>query len=206
MADVMPRLATSITLPAQPPRAERSNNAPSSSKIELHHDDGIVAALRARVGGPSTATYKAAVPQPPHVSRISAAQPNEVRHSDAAPPARIATRPNEAHRSVEAPARPKAAKTAKPKPSVAELACPRCRAGTLLTGSRGWGCSRWREGCKFVIWFETAGKKLTIAQLAELVTRGKTRPAKFVDANGRAISARLVLDANGPMPARLEPA
>ena len=73
------------------------------------------------------------------------------------------------------------------------LTCPRCRDGRLLTGSRGWGCSRWREGCRFVVWFETAGKKLTGAQLRDLVTRGKTRKARF-SPDGAEIDGRLVLD------------
>ena len=55
------------------------------------------------------------------------------------------------------------------------LTCPKCRQGTLIAGSRGWGCSRWREGCPFVVWFETSGKRVTAAQLRDLVTRGKTR-------------------------------
>ncbi len=67
-----------------------------------------------------------------------------------------------------------------------DLTCPRCNEGRLLTGKRGWGCSRWREGCPFIIWFETAGRKLTEAQLKELVAKGKTRKAKW---------GRLVLDA-----------
>jgi DNA topoisomerase-3 len=76
-------------------------------------------------------------------------------------------------------------------PAAEALPCPRCKAGTLLTGKRGWGCSRWREGCPFVIWFETAGKRLTAAQLEELVRKGKTRKARF----GRPpVSGRLVLD------------
>ncbi len=99
--------------------------------------------------------------------------------------------------TVEVPAPPAKPSSLKPKAEVSALTCPRCRSGTLLTGARGWGCSRWREGCKFVIWFETAGKKLSVAQLAELVTRGKTRPAKFVDPSGRAVTGRLVLDAQG---------
>jgi DNA topoisomerase-3 len=77
---------------------------------------------------------------------------------------------------------------------IAELTCPRCHAGTLLTGSRGWGCSRWREGCGFVIWFETAGRALTAAQLRDLVTRGKTRKAKFRPDAGGEREGRLVLD------------
>jgi DNA topoisomerase-3 len=95
-----------------------------------------------------------------------------------------------------APAPPPAPSPAPaPTPRAAEssaapaLPCPRCQSGTLITGKRGWGCSRWREGCTFVIWFETAGKRLTDAQLEDLVTKGKTRKGKFGEAQGR-----LVLD------------
>jgi DNA topoisomerase-3 len=64
----------------------------------------------------------------------------------------------------------------------------------LIDGQRGWGCNRWREGCRFVIWFETAGRTLTRAQLEMLVTKGKTRKATFADPRGKPIEARLVLD------------
>jgi DNA topoisomerase-3 len=74
------------------------------------------------------------------------------------------------------------------------LQCPRCREGHLITGGRGWGCDRWKQGCSFVVWFETAGKRLTVAQLRALVTKGKTAKAKFVDGSGKPIEARLVLD------------
>ncbi len=80
------------------------------------------------------------------------------------------------------------------------LACPRCAKGTLITGSRGWGCSRWREGCGFVVWFVTAGRTLTAAQLRDLVTKGKTRKATFERGDGR-----LVIDRAGPGGARFEP-
>jgi DNA topoisomerase-3 len=63
-----------------------------------------------------------------------------------------------------------------------------------MQGQRGWGCTRWREGCRFVIWFEIAGRRLTEAQLRTLITTGKTRKASFVDAHGRAVDARLVLE------------
>jgi DNA topoisomerase-3 len=99
--------------------------------------------------------------------------------------------------SSSSDAAPKRAKPAARSPKAApdSLACPRCRDGRLLTGSRGWGCSRWREGCKFVVWFETAGRKLTSAQLRDLVTRGKTRKARFVP-DGAEADGRLVLDAD----------
>ncbi|MCW5803733.1 MAG: hypothetical protein KIT31_15220 [Deltaproteobacteria bacterium] len=75
------------------------------------------------------------------------------------------------------------------------LGCPRCRQGELIAGQRGWGCSRWREGCRFVIWFETAGRRLTTAQLRDLVTRGKTRKTRFRPDGGGPTDGRLVLDA-----------
>jgi DNA topoisomerase-3 len=87
------------------------------------------------------------------------------------------------------------------------LTCPRCRAGSLLTGSRGWGCSRWREGCTFVIWFETCGRRLSAAQLRDLVTRGKTRKAKFRAPSGALADGKLVLDLEAERGnARFEPA
>jgi DNA topoisomerase-3 len=70
-------------------------------------------------------------------------------------------------------------------PAATTLACPRCKQGTLVAGNRGWGCARWREGCAFVIWFEIAGHRITDAELADLVSKGKTRKRK---------GGRLVLD------------
>jgi DNA topoisomerase-3 len=89
--------------------------------------------------------------------------------------------------------------------AIPELPCPRCRLGVLITGARGWGCARWRDGCRFVIWFETAGRRLTAVQLRDLVTRGKTRKARFRSALGE-VDGRLVLDPAADGGARLEPA
>ncbi|MGN6104395.1 MAG: topoisomerase C-terminal repeat-containing protein, partial [Kofleriaceae bacterium] len=90
--------------------------------------------------------------------------------------------------------------------AVVELVCPRCRIGKLLAGARGWGCARWREGCGFVVWFETAGRRLSAAQLRDLVTRGRTRKARFAPERGVEIEGRLVLDpARDGGAARFEP-
>jgi DNA topoisomerase III len=79
-------------------------------------------------------------------------------------------------------------------PVVGTLVCPRCKQGTLVAGKRGWGCSRWREGCAFVIWFEIAGRRITDAELADLVAKGKTRKRKWRSTEGTEIGGRLVLD------------
>jgi DNA topoisomerase-3 len=58
-----------------------------------------------------------------------------------------------------------------PRDSVGDLLCPRCRSGHLMTGKRGWGCSRWREGCAFVVWFEENGLRRSEADLRTLVAK-----------------------------------
>ncbi len=70
---------------------------------------------------------------------------------------------------------PDPAPAAPPKFKVDDLACPRCGQGHLITGKRGWGCSRWREGCAFVIWFAPEGKRLTKAALRKALAAA---PAK----------------------------
>ncbi len=85
-------------------------------------------------------------------------------------------------------------------PTESPLACPRCGEGTLITGQRGWGCSRYRLGCTFVIWFESAGRRLTETQLRDLVTKGNTRKASFGPGEGR-----LVLERDAPGGVRFDP-
>jgi DNA topoisomerase-3 len=92
-----------------------------------------------------------------------------------------------------ATASPSASPT-RPTEGPAGLPCPRCHLGALIVGRRGWGCSRWKEGCPFVVWFEIAGKRLTPAQLRDLVARGKTRPARWKPDGQPPQSGRLVLD------------
>jgi len=74
------------------------------------------------------------------------------------------------------------------------LTCPRCKQGTLVAGKRGWGCARWKEGCAFVIWFEIAGRRITDAELTDLVSKGKTRKRKWRSGEGGEVGGRLVLD------------
>lgn len=55
-----------------------------------------------------------------------------------------------------------------------ETNCPACKKGLLVKGKNAWGCSGWKDGCRFVIPFEFAGKKLTEAQIRRLAEKGKT--------------------------------
>jgi len=82
--------------------------------------------------------------------------------------------------------------------AVVKVVCPRCRQGELIAGKRGWGCSRWREGCAFVVWFEVAERRISDAELRDLVSKGKTRRRKWPRAGGEAVSGHLVLDLEAP--------
>jgi DNA topoisomerase-3 len=48
--------------------------------------------------------------------------------------------------------------------------CPKCRA-PVIQGRRGYGCSRWKEGCDFVLWMEYKGAQIRPAQARQLLTR-----------------------------------
>ncbi len=56
--------------------------------------------------------------------------------------------------------------------------CPQCRKGIVRETKKGAGCSRWQEGCKFMIWREQFGKKLTDKQMQELIEDGETGKIK----------------------------
>ena len=88
--------------------------------------------------------------------------------------------------------------------AIRALLCPRCRVGHLLAGKRGWGCDQWRSGCRFVVWFETAGRQLTEEELRDLVVHGETRPAAFAP-SGHPLEGRLRLDVDLEGGARFEP-
>jgi DNA topoisomerase III len=51
--------------------------------------------------------------------------------------------------------------------------CPSCE-GSVIEGKRGFGCSRWEGGCKFVIWKELYGYRLNARDLDALLTVRKT--------------------------------
>ena len=73
--------------------------------------------------------------------------------------------------------------------------CPQCKKGVVRETPKGAGCSLWKEGCKFTIWREQYGKKLSDAQLKELFEKRRTKVIKgFKKKDGSGTyDARLVL-------------
>ena len=49
--------------------------------------------------------------------------------------------------------------------------CPKCQA-PVVEGKRGYGCSRWKEGCDFVLWKEVSGLMIDGTLARELLDMG----------------------------------
>jgi DNA topoisomerase III len=81
-----------------------------------------------------------------------------------------------------APAKDKATKKETDGPA---LACPRCGSGHMVMGKTAWGCSAYATGCKTLVPFDFAGKKLTKAQFEQLVKKGKTSVVKGLLVDGQ---------------------
>lgn len=74
--------------------------------------------------------------------------------------------------------------------------CPAC-AGSISETKKGYGCSNWQNGCKFVIWKTIAGKKISQVMARKLLTSGETAVLKgFKSKAGKSFSAKLKLEGN----------
>ena len=72
-----------------------------------------------------------------------------------------------------------------------ELTCPKCRKGKLLKGSTAYGCSRWKEDCKFLLPFKFMEKKISEKQLARLMKYGSTVQLKGFKEDGKSINGKI---------------
>jgi DNA topoisomerase-3 len=72
--------------------------------------------------------------------------------------------------------------------------CPRegC-GGHIFMGRKGYGCTQYKEGCKFVIWKVSFGKTLTDSMIRTLIQKGKTNKLKLKGDEGQPYEARILL-------------
>jgi len=72
--------------------------------------------------------------------------------------------------------------------------CPRdgC-GGQIFMGRKGYGCSHYKEGCKFVIWKVSFGKSLTDSMIKTLIEKGSTNKLKLKQSDGTVIEAKIRL-------------
>ena len=75
--------------------------------------------------------------------------------------------------------------------------CPLC-GSTVISGRLGYGCSGYKEGCKFVIWKHICKKTISVKHAKELLASGKTsKISGFVSKNNKTFDAFLKLDETG---------
>jgi len=71
--------------------------------------------------------------------------------------------------------------------------CPICKAGKIIEGTRGFGCSLYNEGCKFTIWKVQYGKTISHKHVNDLISKGKTETIKFKNKSKVEYKAKLIL-------------
>jgi DNA topoisomerase III len=74
--------------------------------------------------------------------------------------------------------------------------CPICKQ-TIIEGRQGYGCSHWKEGCKFVLWKQVYGVTITREMASQLLQFGRTLNAYAIKMNDEVFAAQLTLNALG---------
>ena len=94
-------------------------------------------------------------------------------------------------------------KKSKTKKQVVGKTCPKCSKGTLLKGSKAYGCSEYNKTCDFLLPFEFLGKKISENQLIRLIDKYCTTNLKgFKTKNGK-VEGLIRFDENHQL--KLEP-
>lgn len=73
-------------------------------------------------------------------------------------------------------------------------ACPKCKEGKLIKGKSAYGCSRWKENCKFRLPFEFMNKKISEKQLVRLLEKGSTVLLKGFKLNDKKVNGIISFD------------
>ena len=70
-------------------------------------------------------------------------------------------------------------------------ACPTC-GGDIVVGNKAYGCSNWRNGCKFVIWKTMAQREIPLEVAQQLLRTGSTATLSgFKSKAGKDFEAKL---------------
>jgi DNA topoisomerase-3 len=76
-------------------------------------------------------------------------------------------------------------KVVKPKNGISSEKCPKCKQGTLIKGSKAYGCSDFKNGCSFLLPLKYEGKTISEKQYIRLLQKGCTVNLKgFKTADG----------------------
>jgi len=72
--------------------------------------------------------------------------------------------------------------------------CPKCKTGKILKGKTAYGCSEYKKGCQFVIYFEQFHKNLSEKQIFQLIGKKKTNWIKDFKIKESLIEGRLIIN------------
>ena len=64
----------------------------------------------------------------------------------------------------------------------------------MIEQEKAYRCGRWRDGCRFVIWKEIAGKKITKSMARKLLVKGQTQVLKGFEGKSGKFAARLRIE------------
>ena len=70
---------------------------------------------------------------------------------------------------------------------------------SVIEGRQGYGCSAWKEGCKFVLWKQAYGVAVSRDMASQLLHLGRTLNAYAVKINEDVFNAQLTLNATGEL-------
>ncbi|MEN8956666.1 MAG: DNA topoisomerase 3 [Flavobacteriales bacterium] len=84
----------------------------------------------------------------------------------------------------------------KGKKTVIGKTCIKCKTGSLIKGGAAYGCSNYKNGCKFVIPFKIYGKKVSENQLERLIEKGSTTNLKGFTSETGKVDGLITFDEN----------
>ncbi|WP_242950889.1 type IA DNA topoisomerase [Clostridium felsineum] len=71
--------------------------------------------------------------------------------------------------------------------------CPECENGQIIEGTKGYGCTNYANGCKFIIWKNACGAKINSTTVKILLNGGTTGKVICKKKDGTIYTARLKL-------------
>ena len=95
--------------------------------------------------------------------------------------------------STEAPIK-KASVTKKNDSALQGYTCPKCEKGTLVKGSKAYGCTSFKNGCNFLLPFRFMDKKISENQYLRLLKKSETVLLKGFKDNGQKTNGKLGFD------------
>ena len=82
------------------------------------------------------------------------------------------------------------------KAGISTETCPKCKKGTLIKGKTAYGCTTYKEGCKFILPFEIYEKKISEKQFIRLLQKGSTVNLKGFKTESETVEGLLRFDDN----------